>query len=87
VQGKRYKSAMADWAGSPWRELRFSLPQPQFYAYSYVSAGTGTGALYTATANGDLDGNGVNSEFVLTGGGSVTGDAQRISLKITNEDE
>ena len=46
VRGKQYRSAPADWDVAPWRELRFSIPQPQFYAYSFKSEGVGS----TATA-------------------------------------
>lgn len=65
VQGKRYKSSMADWLGSPWREIRFSIPQPQFYAYAFESDGAGASARAAATARGDLDANGVWSTYRL----------------------
>ena len=81
------KVLSSDWDATTWKCLKFSINEPQFYAYGYSSSGEGPTASYTATAMGDLDGNGVNSEFVLTGGGSPTGDAQRVSLRITNEDE
>jgi type II secretory pathway pseudopilin PulG len=63
VRGKRYQSAMGDWAPSPWPELRFSLNQPQSYAYSFDSTGSGPTARATATAQGDLDGNGAVSTY------------------------
>ncbi len=81
------KVLSADWDATTWKCLKFSINEPQFYAYGYSSSGEGPTATYTAAAMGDLDGNGVNSEFILTGGGSPTGDAQRVSLRITNEDE
>ncbi len=75
------------WDTDTWKCLKFSINEPQFYAYGYTSTGEGTAATYTATAEGNLDGNAVNSLFELKGAGSTTGDAQRLSLKITNEDE
>jgi type II secretory pathway pseudopilin PulG len=63
VRGKRYQSTLADWTPSPWRELHFSIPQPQFYAYSFDSSGSGQQAGATATARGDLNGDGVNSTY------------------------
>ena len=66
VRGKRYQSGTADWAGSPWRDLHFSIPQPQYYAYSYESQGTGATAKATAMAMGDLDGDGVSSKYRLS---------------------
>jgi len=81
------KVVATEWNLPAWTCLKFSINEPQFYSYTYAASGTGTAALYTATANGDLDGNGTTSVFELTGAGSVTGDAQRLALKITNEDE
>ena len=79
-----------DYNQDGWKCLKFAMSEPQFYAYSYTSNGPSTGgtaALYTAIANGDLDGNGQLSTFTLSGKGSDTGEAQRISLVIVNEDE
>jgi len=66
VKGKRYQSAIADWNTSPWRELRFSISLPQYYAYSYESVGTGATAKATAIAQGDLDGDGEKSRYRIT---------------------
>ena len=41
VRGKRYQSNLADWSASPWRELRFSIVQPQCYRYSFEAEGAG----------------------------------------------
>lgn len=80
--------AATGWNQIGWQCLKFSINEPQFYAYTYSeNSSTGTAAQYTALANGDLDGNGIESTFELKGAGSPTGDAQRLSLKITNEDE
>jgi type IV pilus assembly protein PilA len=81
------KVAASDWTAVGWECLKFSVNEPQFYAYKYTSAGTGTAATYTANAMGDLDGNGTTSNFSLQGAGTSTGDAQRVKLLITNEDE
>ena len=66
VKGKQYQSSAADWAMTPWHELQFSIPQPQYYAYSYASEGAGSTAKATATARGDLDGDGVSSTYSIT---------------------
>jgi hypothetical protein len=63
VRGKQYRSAQGDWAVSPWRELRFSIPQPQYYAYSFKSDGAGSQAKASAIAHGDLDADGHTSTF------------------------
>jgi len=80
-------STAGGWTATTWTQLKFSMTDPQFYAYQYTSAGTGPTSSYTAVAQGDLDGNGTNSVFTLTGTGSTSGEAQRVSLLIVAEDE
>jgi type IV pilus assembly protein PilA len=74
--GAKYQSAPIDWApaadvtankGFPC--LKFSMDEPQYYSYNYVltGSGSGTGDSFTATANGDLNGDGVPSTFTLLG--------------------
>ncbi len=66
VSGKRFQSGIGDWSTSPWLEMGFKLPSPQYYAYSFESSGAGSAAQGTVTAHGDLDGNGVQSTFRMT---------------------
>jgi hypothetical protein len=85
---QKVKVASTAWDDTVWKCLKFSINEPQFYSYGYSSSATdGTAAIYTATAEGNLDGNTTTSLFELKGAGSTTGDAQRLSLIITNEDE
>ena len=63
VHGKRYQSSPVDWAMSPWHELQFAIPQPQYYSYSYMSEGAGSTAKATAIAKGDLDADGNASTY------------------------
>ena len=65
VRARRYQSALPDWSVSPWRELRFSMPQPQSFSYSFESQGTGNNAKASVIAHGDLDGDGVVSTYKL----------------------
>jgi type IV pilus assembly protein PilA len=58
--------ATADFAGAPWRELRFSISKPVYYRYSYTAAAGATNP-FTADANGDLDGDATASTFRLIG--------------------
>ncbi len=82
VTGKKYTSdPVADWAPTAdpdtkgWKCLKFSVDQPQYYMYTYTSGGSCTGGTLPGTgtngvhaiANGDLDGNGVQSTFDLEG--------------------
>jgi type IV pilus assembly protein PilA len=83
------QKATGDYSGGLWRCLNFSLNQPQFYQYDYTSSGAGStnDAKYTATATGDLDGNGTASLFTLKGK-VVDGEATRDgAMTIVNEDE
>jgi type IV pilus assembly protein PilA len=70
VKGAKYQSSSADWAAGDavtgWQCLKFSIGDPQYYTYGYQATVSTTGG-YTATANGDLDGNGAFSTFTITG--------------------
>lgn len=66
VRGRRYQSTLADWSGSPWRELHFSVVQAQHYQYAFQSDGAGANAKATVVAEGDLDGDGRRSSYSLT---------------------
>ena len=83
VQGKKYQSQKIDWSpaadvaatgggskGFPC--LKYEMTAPQYYSYNYASttpAGSGNeGEEITGTANGDLNGDGVNfSTFIMNG--------------------
>jgi prepilin-type N-terminal cleavage/methylation domain-containing protein len=73
VAGRKYQSSTADWStdyagNSGFACLHFTIDQPQYYMYSYATSGSqAVGDKFTATANGDLDGDGVMSTFQLSG--------------------
>lgn len=78
----------SEWNSTGWTCLKFSMSDPQFFSYRSVSNDAlGTEAFYTATAAGDLDGNGTTSLFELVGRGGPLGDAIRESFRVLNEDE
>ena len=64
----KFVSGPSDWlAGDTttgWACLKFDILGPQYFSYSYSAAAT-TG--FTATANGDLDGNSTTSAFAFEG--------------------
>jgi hypothetical protein len=70
----KYQSVPREWsadASTPrtgFACLKFEMDYPQYYMYSYRAHGTKSpGDSFTATANGDLDGNGVLSTFSIAG--------------------
>jgi type IV pilus assembly protein PilA len=74
VKRAKYQSSAADWdvdkaANAGFACLKFSMSQPQYYQYNYSS----TGSAITATAMGDLDGDGIPSTFMLSGKVNATG--------------
>ena len=60
------------WAGDPWKDLKFSMDDPHYYAYAYTvnvgAAGDVTGGHnFTAVAVGNLDCDATFSEFSMYG--------------------
>jgi type IV pilus assembly protein PilA len=76
IKGQKYQSKKLDWsnandvknnAGFPC--LKFEITAPQYYMYDYKGGGTTgvtTGSI-SATAAGDLNGDGVTSLFTMNG--------------------
>ncbi len=73
IKGQKYQSTKADWSptadvqnnnGFPC--LKFEMTQPQYYMYSFAGTGAATGGM-TASAQGDLNGDGTLSTFALAG--------------------
>lgn len=77
------------WDTPGWACLKFVMVGPTFYSYAFTSSTTltGTDAQYTASAYGDLDGNGTASTFRVVGRGGSQGDAIRFSMMAIDEDE
>ncbi|HEY3817024.1 MAG TPA: prepilin-type N-terminal cleavage/methylation domain-containing protein [Polyangiaceae bacterium] len=74
IAGKKYQSTYADWNADKTTNagfycVKFTMDQPQYYMYAFQLTGSGSnvGDSYTATAQGDLNGDGVLSLFQLTG--------------------
>lgn len=98
IRAQKYQSNEAEWAtGSStagWTCLKFSMKGPQYYQYQYTAtqgtplvAGNG----FVAAAQGDLDGDTVESTFSTTG--ALNGTAPNFTLQLspaideTNPDE
>jgi type IV pilus assembly protein PilA len=84
-----------------WQCLKFSLEEPQYYLYQYLSSGTLTQAQFTGTpsgtsaatggfiavANGDLNGNGAYSTFLVQGSAESGSVAISPNIQETNPEE
>jgi type IV pilus assembly protein PilA len=78
IKGQKYQSTPVDWAagagvaGAPavgFACLKFVMNDPQYFMYGYKITGVGSADTdtFTATANGDLNADGVLSAFTLGG--------------------
>lgn len=76
IAGQKYQSKKEDWsptgdvtANKGFPCLSFSIDAPQYYMYNYSASAGGSSVsdTFLATANGDLNGDGVLSTFSITG--------------------
>lgn len=74
VKGMKYQSVLGEWRvdattqGVGFACLGFFMLEPQYYRYTYTSTGFGTpDQAFTAMAEGDLNGDGITSQFTLVG--------------------
>jgi type IV pilus assembly protein PilA len=79
VTAHKYQSTAADWNTDKATKagfycLKFVIDEPQYYMYSYQAPSASS---FTASAQGDLDGNGVTSLFQVQG---VLDSANRLTI-------
>jgi type IV pilus assembly protein PilA len=90
---QKYQSNPAEWnSGSStagWQCLKFSMEEPQYYLYSYVSGNTSAiSGNFSATANGDLNGDGaIFSTFQIQGQANNGAIAISPNIQETNPEE
>ena len=93
-QGTKYQSKDSEWSVDKgggiivpfgFACLKFSMDQPQYFMYTY--AGDATTGIFTATANGDLNGDKTTSEFALAGATESGRVVLAPSIKETAPDE
>jgi hypothetical protein len=75
--GQKYQSSKADWQNTASKEdedfkcLKFEMTGGQYYQYEYTSdsarTGNQEGKIFSAIANGNLNGDAKNSKFELKG--------------------
>jgi type IV pilus assembly protein PilA len=99
---QKYQSQASEWntgsATAGWQCLKFSLEEPQYYQYTYASTSAstyssitgGTSAAsggFAAVANGDLNGNGTYSTFIVVGSAESGSVAISPNIQETNPEE
>ncbi|HXX68855.1 MAG TPA: prepilin-type N-terminal cleavage/methylation domain-containing protein [Polyangiaceae bacterium] len=92
-QGQKYQSQKSDWgsqdtATSGWQCLKFSMEEPQYYEYEYTASQTSAvSGGFTANAHGDLNGDGVTSQFQVQGSAQNGDIAISPNIQETNPEE
>jgi type IV pilus assembly protein PilA len=72
IKGKKYQSKASEWSvdltepGKGFGCLRFSLSDPQYFMYGYTGV-AGPAGTFSASGQGDLNGDGNLSQFTLSG--------------------
>jgi type IV pilus assembly protein PilA len=94
VKGAKYQSdPSTDWnfdnknPKTGFACLKFAMDAPQYYMYNFVSDATATtpGTNWSGTANGDLNGDGVQSTFTLLGTISTVGQTFLVAPNLTED--
>jgi hypothetical protein len=66
-RGTSVQDAGDVWLHPTWKELGFSPTQPHFYSFQFDSKNGPKRSKFTARAVGDLDGDGIFSQFEVSG--------------------
>jgi type IV pilus assembly protein PilA len=81
VSNRKYQSSPADWKGTGWSCLKFTMDGPQYFMYNYTKSGDNVTGSFLAEAHGDFNGNGIPSTFSL--GGQLAAASGEIVLAIS----
>lgn len=88
VKASKYQSNPSDWeagdAVTGWKCLKFAVDSPQAYMYGYTADATVGAGSFTASAQGDLDGDNTASKFEMFG--AATNGVARLSAAIKETD-
>jgi hypothetical protein len=75
------------WAHPTWRLLDFSMDAPHAFSFDFNSANSAERSTFSATARGDLDGDGVQSTFQIGGAVRPGSPPETFPLEVTREVE
>jgi len=75
------------WSHPSWRLLDFAIETPHAFSFEWSSSSAPAESKFTATAHGDLDGDGVQSTFQISGSVRAGGAPQTLPLEVMREVE
>ena len=85
--GVSVEDAEGTWEHPTWKLLEFRQPSLHYYAFSFQSENRPTGSSFVARAHGDLDGDGVFSNFEIRGSKRSGEDASLSHVSMDREIE
>lgn len=86
-QGARVEDPPGTWDHPTWRELQFGFTEPHAYAFSFESTNGEALSEFRAEARGDLDGDGAQSRFWISGRRVAGGPPEILPLEVEREVE
>lgn len=86
-RGETVTDVPGTWQHPTWRMLGFSQEAPHAFSFAYESKNGPEESTYTASAHGDLDGDGVLSAFSITGSVRPHGSPSTLPLEVSREVE
>jgi prepilin-type N-terminal cleavage/methylation domain-containing protein len=83
--GTKYATKPEDWRVSPWAEMKFRVARPHYYQYRYRAINAPDfGDAFTCRAKGDVDADGIQSDFRIYGEANESGLLRITGLIIAN---
>ncbi len=86
-EGERVTDPPGTWDHPTWRELELSFTVPHSYSFAFESQNTPAEAHFTASAHGDLDGDGLLSTFEISGHARAGADPVTTPMEMVREIE
>lgn len=86
-RGDTVSDAPGTWQHPTWRLLGFSFDTPHAFSFVYESKNAADESRYTASAHGDLDGDGVLSSFSISGAVKADSAPTTLPLEVSREVE
>ncbi len=78
--GTKQAVNLAEWTNQPWKAMKFAIQKPHYYRYEYTPTNDAAAAdSFVGNATGDLDDDGTNGIFRITGTTSDQGGEIQLS--------